>query len=49
MTIFLKSLGYRVAKAVTKEFVEPHSDEDTWSEATAKDYEANAKTQYALT
>ena len=49
MTIFLKSLGYRVAKAVTKEFVEPHSDEDTWSDATAKDYEANVKAQYALT
>ena len=24
-------------------------DEDTWSEAIAKDYEANAKAQYALT
>ena len=24
-------------------------DEDTWSEATAKDYEAHAKAQYALT
>ena len=43
MTLFLKSLRFRVAKAVTKEFVEPHSDENTWSE------EANAKTQYALT
>ena len=43
MTLFLKSLGVRVAKAITKEFVVPHGDEDTWSEATAKDYEANAK------
>ena len=43
MNLFLKSLGVRVAKAITKEFVKPHSDEDTWSEATAKDYEANAK------
>jgi len=49
MNIFLKSLGLRVAKAITKEFIEPHGDEDTWSEATAKDYEANTKTQYALT
>ena len=47
--LFLKSLGVRVAKTITKEFVEPHGDEDTWSEATAKDYEANAKEQYALT
>ena len=39
----------RVAKAITKKFVEPQGDEDTWSDATAKDYEANAKAQYALT
>jgi len=43
------SLGVRVAKAIIKEFVEPHDDEDTWSEATAKGYEANAKAQYTLT
>ena len=49
MNLFLKSLGVRVAKVITKEFVEPHGDEDTWSEATTKDYEANAKAQYALT
>jgi len=49
MTLFLKSLGVRVAKAITKEFVEPHRDKDTWCEATAKDYEANTKLQYALT
>ena len=49
MNLFLKSLGVRVAKAITKEFVEPHGDEDTWSEATTKEYEANAKAQYALT
>ena len=42
-------LGVRVAKVITKEFVEPHSDEDTWSEVTAKEYEANGKAQYALT
>jgi len=49
ITLFLKSLGFRVAKAVTKEFVEPHGDEDIWSEATAKNYEANVKAQYART
>ena len=45
----LKSIGVRVAKSITKEFIEPHSNENTWSKATAKDYEANAKAQYALT
>jgi len=43
MNLSLKSLRVRVAKTITKEFVEPQGDEDTWSEATAKDYEANAK------
>ena len=38
INFFLKSLGVR-AKAITKEFIEPHGDEDTWSEATAKEYE----------
>ena len=45
MNLFLKSIGVRVVKTITKEFIEPHSDEDTWSEATAKDYEVNAKAQ----
>ena len=49
MTLFLKSLGVRVAKSITKEFIEPLTDENTWSEATAKDYEANTKAQYAPT
>ena len=49
MTLFLKSLRFRIVTVITKEFIEPHGDEDTWSEATAKDYEANAKAQYALT
>ena len=49
MNLFLKSLWVRVAKAIIKKFVEPHGDEDTWSEATAKHYEANVKAQYALT
>ena len=38
MNLLLKSVGVKVAKAITKEFVEPHGDEDTWSEATSKDY-----------
>ena len=29
MTLFLKSLGFRVAKAITKKFVESHGDENT--------------------
>jgi len=49
MNLFLKFLGVRVVKAITKEFVEPHGDKDTWSKATAKNYEANTKAQYALT
>ena len=43
MTLFLMYLGYRVAKFMTKECIEPHTDEDTWSESTAKDYEPNAR------
>jgi len=42
LTIFLKSLGGRVAITTTKEFVEPHGDDDTWSDVIEKDYEANA-------
>jgi len=49
MNLFLNSLGVRVAKAITKEFIESHDNEDTWSEATTKDYEANIKAQYAFT
>ena len=48
MNLFLKFLRVRVAKAITKEFIEPYSDEDTWSEATAKDYEVNTKAQLHL-
>ena len=49
MNLFLKSLGVRVDKAITKEFVEPHGDENTRSEATVKDYEINTKAQHTLT
>jgi len=43
MTLFLKSLGFRVTEVFTKEFIERHGDGDTWSEASAKNYEANTK------
>ena len=36
MTLFLKSLKFRITKAITKKFIEPHGDEDSWSEATAR-------------
>ena len=48
LTLFLKSLGFKAAKVITKEFVEPHDHEKSWSKATSKDYSANTKTQYAL-
>ena len=48
MTLFLKSSAFRVAKVVIKEYIESHSDEDTWSEATTKDYEANVRVQYVF-
>ena len=32
MTVFLQSLGSRVANAVTKPFSAPLGDEDTWSD-----------------
>ena len=48
MTIFLQSLGSWVAKAVTKPFSAPNSDEDTWSEIVAKEFNANARAHDAL-
>ena len=48
MTIFLQSLGSRVAKAITKPFLIPNGDEDTWFDITVKEFEANAKAHYAL-
>ena len=36
MTVFLQSLGSRVAKAVTKLFNVPLDDEDTWSDIATK-------------
>ena len=48
MTVFLQSLGSRVAKAVTKPFSVPTCDEDTWSDIATKKFDANAKPHYAL-
>ena len=48
MTVFLQSLGNRVAKAVTKPFSIPSGDEDTWSDSVSKEFDANAKANYAL-
>jgi len=45
---FSKSLRSRVAKAVTKPFSIPTGDEDTWSDIATKEFDANAKTYYAL-
>ena len=44
----LKSLGSRVAKAVTKPFSVPVGDEDTWSNIATKQFDANAKAHYAF-
>ena len=48
MTVFLQSLGIRVAKAVTKPFSVSIGDENTWYDITAKEFDANAKAHYAL-
>jgi len=48
MTVFLQSLGTRVAKLVAKSFSVPIDDKDTWSDITTKEFDSNAKTHYAL-
>ena len=48
MMIFIQSLGSRVAKATAKSFVVPDGDENTWSKAAIKEFEANVKAHYAL-
>ena len=40
MIVFLHSLGSRVAKAIIKPFVVPDGDKDTWTDITAKEFEA---------
>jgi len=46
MTVFLQSLGSRVAKVVTKPFSVPSGDEDTWSDIATKEFDVNAKAHY---
>ena len=48
MTVFLQSLGSRVAKAVTKPFSAAPGDEDTWSDIVTKEFDANVRAHYAL-
>jgi len=43
MIVFLQLLESLVAKAITKPFVVPNGDEDTWSDITVKKFEANVK------
>ena len=46
--IFLQSLGSRVAKSLTKPYSAPVGEEDTWSNLTSKEFDANSKAQNAL-
>ena len=46
--LFLQSLGSRIAKAVTKPVSLPDGNEDTWSEISSKEFDANAKAHYTL-
>ena len=48
MNIFLQSLGSRVAKSLTKPYSVPVGEEDTWSDLTSKEFDANSKAQNAL-
>jgi len=48
MIVFLQSLGSRVAKAITKPFLVPNGDDDTWYDINVKEFEANGKAHYAL-
>jgi len=48
MNIFLQSLGSLVAKSLTKPFSKPKGKENTWSDLTYKEFDANSKAQNAL-
>jgi len=48
MTVFLQSLGSRIAKAVTKPFSAPDGDKDIWSKIVTKEFEANVRAHYVL-
>ena len=48
MTVFLQFLGSRVAKVVTKSFIVPSGNEDTWFDIATKEFDANAKAHYTF-
>jgi len=48
MSAFLNSLTSKVAKVISKPFVCPECDENSWSEIAVKEYHANFKAHYAL-
>ena len=48
ITVFLQSLGSRVAKAVTRPFSILVSEKDTWSDIATKEFDDNAKAHYTL-
>jgi len=44
----LQSLGSRVTTTITKPFVIPEGNEDTWFDITVKEFEANTRARYTL-
>ena len=43
MNMFLQSLSSRVAKSLTKPYIAPEGEDDTWSDLTSKEVDANSK------
>ena len=48
MTVFLQSLGSRVAKTITKPFSVSDGDEAIWSKIATKKFDANTKAHCVL-
>ena len=48
MAVFLNSFYSHVSKVISKLFICPEGDEDSWFEITVKDYNAHSKVHYAL-
>ena len=44
----MQSLGSRIAKSLTKPYSAPVGEEDTWSDLTSKEVDANLKAQNAF-
>ena len=42
------AISRQIAKSLTKPFSKPEGEEDTWSELTSKEFDANSKAQNAL-